>query len=391
VATILLSAGDLSGEAHAAALVEAVRARLPGTRFVGLGGERMRAAGVEIVVEQRALAVAGIAELVPELGRIARAWRRLGRALVETRPALVVLVDSGGFNLPFAGRVKRTTGARILYFIAPQIWAWRPGRLARLARRADRIVVGLPFERAAYPGRGVEVACHAHPAVDAFARPRRSDPPGETPAERRRRARRALDLPLEGTLVGLFPGSRRSELARHVPLFLDAFARLAQTTPGGERLRAVVGLAPGVDAAAVAARAGEAIRCLPTGDGALLDALDFALAKPGTITLEAALHGCPIVVAGRVHPLTALVARRSLQVPFVALPNLIAGEPIVPERLQEEATPERIAEALAALSDGAVRERQRAALARVVASLGPPGAIDATAALVEEMLGSDRA
>ena len=133
--TILLSAGDQSGEAHAAALVRVLRARLPDVRFVGLGGALMRAAGVEIIVDQRELAVGGLFELIPELGRIVGAWRRLSRALAETRPELVVLVDSGGFNLPFAGRVKRTTGANILYFIAPQVWAWRPGRIRRLAAR----------------------------------------------------------------------------------------------------------------------------------------------------------------------------------------------------------------------------------------------------------------
>ncbi len=391
--TILLSAGDLSGEVHAAALVEAIRARLPGARFVGLGGEKMRAAGVEIVVDQRELAVGGIVELIPELGRIARAWRRLTRSLEATRPELVVLVDSGGFNLPFAGRVKRTSDARILYFIAPQVWAWRPGRIKRLAARADRITVCLPFERDHYAQLGVTVDYYGHPVVDAFAKARRAEPSGTTPAERRRGVRRALGLPQDVPLLGIFPGSRRSEFARYLPLELEAFERWRERNERFSAAVAVIGIAAGLteaDARRAARdsfeRAPESIRCVATGDGALFDALDLALTKPGTITLEAALRACPMVVVGRVHPLTAWLVRRSVRVERVALPNLLMGEEIVPELLQARATPDRIAAALEPLFEGPARERQLAGLAAAAERLGPPGAIEGTAALVEKMV-----
>lgn len=400
--TILLSAGDVSGEMHAAALVRALAARRPATRFVGLGGERMRAAGVELVVDPRALAVGGIVELLPELGRIVGAWRRLGRALRETEPALVMLVDSGGFNLPFARRVRRESRAKILYFIAPQVWAWRPHRLRQLADRADRIVVCLPFEREHHAARGVAVEYFGHPIVDAWTSVRRSDPPGESASERQARVRRLLDLPREGSLLGIFPGSRRSELARHLPLQLEAFRRLRASAPRFSTMTAVIGRAPGLTEAELRRIAGPlgegeasggagAIRFVETGDGRLLDALDVALTKPGTITLEATLSGCPMVVVGRVHPITAWLARRSAQVESVALPNLLAVVPFVPELLQADATPERIAAALAPLFDGPERTRQRAGLARVAERLGPPGAIERTASLVEEMLASPRA
>lgn len=391
--TILLSAGDQSGEAHAAALVEALRRRLPGARFVGLGGEQMRAAGVEIVVDQRELAVGGIVELIPELARIAGVWRRMSRALAETRPELVVLVDSGGFNLPFAARVKRRSGARILYFIAPQVWAWRPGRAKRLAARADRITVCLPFERDHHAQAGVAVDYYGHPAVDAFTKSRRAEPAGSTPAERRLRIQRALGLPHDVPLVGIFPGGRRSEFARYLPLELAGFERWRARSARNARAVAVIGLAAGLteaDARTAArdafARMPDAIRCVATGDGALFDALDLALTKPGTITLEAALHACPMVVVGRVHPLTAWLVRRSVRVARVALPNLLVGEGIVPELLQEAATPERIADALEATFEGPERERQLAGLARAVARLGPPGAIEGTAALAEQLV-----
>ncbi len=396
--TILLSAGDLSGEAHAAALVTAVRARLPGARFVGMGGAKMRAAGVEITVDQSELAVGGIFELIPELGRIVRAWLRLSRTLENTQPELVVLVDSGGFNLPFARRVKRTTRARILYFIAPQVWAWRPGRIRRLAARADRIVVCLPFERAYHASQGVAVDYHGHPLVDAFARARAADRAMEDPRERRARVRRELGLPLDVPLLGIFPGSRRSELARHLPLQLEAFERLRERSPRLAQTVALVGLAPGftqADAHRAApahfARAADSIRCVDTREGELFDALDVALTKPGTITLEAALRGCPMVVVGRVHPLTGWLLRRSLRIGQVALPNLLVGEGIVPELLQAAATPDRIAAELEAIFVGPARERQLAGLARAVLQLGPAGAIEKTARLVEEMIGSPRA
>ncbi len=399
MATILFSAGDQSGEAHAAALARALRARLPGLRLLGLGGAKMRAAGVEIVVDQRELAVGGIVELIPELLRIVGAWRRLSRALKESRPDLVVLVDSGGFNLPFARRVRRRSDARILYYIAPQVWAWRPGRIRRLAAAADRIVVCLPFERDYYARRGVAVEAPGHPLVDAFAAVRAAEPPGETPEERRVRVRRALDLPQDVPVVGLFPGSRRSELTRHLPLQLAAFERLREREPALAGAQAIVGLAAGFGEAearraargALPAAGGGAVRCLPMDDGALLDALDVALAKPGTITLEAALRSCPMVVMGRVHPLTAWIARRSAQVRFVALPNLLVEEEIVPELLQADATPDRIAERLAPLFSGPARARQLAGLARAAVRLGPPGAIERTAETVEAMLATARA
>lgn len=419
--TILLSAGDASGERHAAALVEALRARRSDLCFVGLGGERMRAAGVEVVVDQRDLAVGGLVELVPELGRIVRAWRRLGRALREAAPDLVVLVDSGGFNLPFAAHVRRRTRAPILYFIAPQVWAWRPRRLERLVERADRIVVTLPLERDYHAAHGVAVDYFGHPLVDALARARERDCDrrrggggvgeagvaegangvgGNGSLARREAVRRRLGLPLSAPLLGLFPGSRRTELRYHLPLQLAALARLrSEWRASGPPPIGVIGLAPGLAehelrrAAPAAWEGAEAQGLLvrETGDGALLDALDVALVKPGTITLEAALRGCPMVVVGRAHPFSVWLARRSVRVASVALPNLVADAPCVPELVQADATPERLAAALAPLFAGPARAAQLAGLARVVERLGPPGAIRAVADVVEEMLGSARA
>ncbi|HEB89946.1 MAG TPA: lipid-A-disaccharide synthase [Deltaproteobacteria bacterium] len=396
--TILLSAGDLSGERHAADLVHALRERMPGTRFVGMGGGAMAASGVELRVDQQELAVGGVFEVLRSLPRVASAWRAMRRCVSETRPDLVILVDSGGFNLPFARWLRRHSDAKILYYVAPQVWAWRPGRLRRLAARTDRIAVILPFEAAFYERHGVEVDFVGHPLFD------HPDPgAGPGPAVDPASARASLGIPDhlgEGPFLGVFPGSRRNELDRHLPLQLDAFLRLRASEPGLGSLQALVGVAPNLDpdlARDVAGRrleaAPDAIRFVHADDGRVLDACDVAVAKPGTITVELMQRHKPMVVIGRVHPLSAMIARRSLRVRWLSMPNLIAGAEIVPELLQHEATPDRITAALAPLfrSDGVARGRQVEALSRACLALEGPGAARRTAAIAEELLDTDPA
>jgi lipid-A-disaccharide synthase len=399
VTTILLSAGDASGEAHAAALARSLRRDHPTWRFVGLGGPEMEAAGVELIADQRALAVGGFFELGRSARGILRAWRAMTRGLRAVEPDLVVLVDSGGFNLPFARHVRARSRARILYYVAPQVWAWRPHRWRKLARRSDRIAVLLPFERDFYRQHGVSVDYVGHPILDReLARP--------VPIDARSRARDALGLDPGVPLLGLFPGSRRNELEKHLPLQLAAFEALRASTPALTRLEAVLGLAPSLDPEWVQslleeAGAGRSLRCLP-GDARLMDAVDVALAKPGTVTVELMLRERPMVVMGRVHPLTAMLAKRSLEVPWLSMPNLIAERAVVPELLQSEATPDRIAAALAPLfpeqaasSGPEAAEPSRAAstqieaLRRARGALGEPGATERVKRLVEEMLGTD--
>jgi len=393
VKTILLSAGDLSGERHAANLVLALRDRIPDARFVGMGGAEMAAAGVELIVDQRQLAVGGIFEILGSLPRVVRAWRGMQRCLRDTQPDVVILVDSGGFNLPFARRVRARSNAKTLYYVAPQVWAWRSGRLRRLVDRTDRIAVILPFEPAYYSEHGVTVDFVGHPAVDALASAAaRGAPPNA------QNARESLGIENEVPLLGIFPGSRRNELTRHLPIQLDAFLRLREVEPRFHDLRCVVGLAPSLDrveaeriAAGQLAAAPGAIQFVTAADGRVLDACDVALVKPGTITVELMLRRKPMVVIGRVHPATALIARRSLHVEWLSMPNLIAGAEIVPEFLQRAATRDRIAVALAPLFEGEVRERQIEELDRASHRLGSPGAAKRTAQIVEEMFGTDPA
>ncbi len=383
---VLVSAGDASGEAIAADFVLALRERLPGARFLGLGGSEMEKAGVEIRVHQRELAIGGLVEVVRDLPRVAGAWRRLVGALRETRPDLAVLVDSGDFNIPFARRARRA-GVPVLYYVSPQVWAWRRWRVAKLARRVDRMAVIFPFEPGVYAGSGLRVDFVGHPLVD------RVPPPPD--AARRGALRAALGLPDGARVVALLPGSRRNELRDGLPLQIEAARALHRRLPAA---RFALAVAPSLEREAVERQLAGlpgardlplALHCGRTYE--VLGAADAALAKPGTVTVEIALLGTPMVVAVRAHPLSAAIARRVVRLPSLTMPNLVAGEPIVPEFLQEQARPDRIAAALAELLEGPSGMLQRRRLAALRGRLGGGGAAHRAAAIAEEMVhGSPR-
>lgn len=386
---VWVSAGDVSGDAIGAEFVRAFAERRPEARFVGLGGDEMQRAGVQRIADQRALAVGGLFEWLPGLAQILRTSWRVAVGLRDHRPDLYVVIDSGGFHLPFMRLARALAPAPILYYVAPQVWAWRAGRVPRIAARADRIAVIWPFESSFWGERGVATDFVGHPILDrAIARPR--------PENARRSARASLGLPLDRPLVGLFPGSRRNEVARHLPAQLGALARLRADRP---EVEGVVVRAPSMGRERIvdrARRAGfEVPRIVDAGpDG--LDAIDVAVAKPGTVTLELMLRECPMVVTGRAHPLSVALFRRQFRGQAFALPNLIAGEEVVPELLQEAMTADRIAERVAPLlplgrdPSGPARDQLRA-LRGVRACLGEPGASRRTAILAEEMLGTHRA
>jgi len=379
--TVLISAGDASGELHAAALVEQLRRRNPGVRVLGLGGPAMEKAGVELIVSQRELAVGLGVEVLRDLRRIVRAWRRMTRALAETRPDLVILVDSPDFNLPLAKRVKRA-GIPVLYYVSPQVWAWRRGRIRRIAKRVDRLAVIFPFEPAVYAGTGLAVDFVGHPLVE------RLQPLGAD--SERTAARHALGLEPVRPYVLLLPGSRRNEVRSTLPLQLAAASALHARDP---RVGFVVAVAPSIERssidAAIAATKLPALLDLTVIEGRTHDAMraaDVALAKPGTVTLELALLGMPCVVTARVNRLTAFLMRRLVRVSSYTMPNLIAGRSIVPEFLQEDADPLRVADALLGLLRGPERALQLAAFAEVRTALGAGGAAARAAAIAEEMM-----
>ena len=380
--TLLLVAGDVSGDHHAADFVRAFKRLRPGTRFVGMGGAAMEGAGVEVTVPQRALAVGGFFGLGSSAGSIFRAWREMSATLSTRRPDLVVLVDSGGFNIPFAGRVKRVSNAPVLYYVTPQVWAWRSGRIRRLARRVDRLAVLFPFERDFYARSGVRVDCVGHPLVDRLE--------SQGPKASKDEARRELGLDVNGPLIALLPGSRRNEIRQHLSLQLAAADRILKQVPDA---KFVVALAPSLDRHRVESLITShpnsdrlAIAIVEDRAWSILGCADAALLKPGTATLEAALLGCPMVVMGRVGRLTAAILRRNLKIAHLALPNLVLDDSLVPELLQADAQPERIAAELLPLLSGPARDRQLKGFDRVRCQLGDPGASSRAARIAEAMV-----
>ncbi|UCE87397.1 MAG: lipid-A-disaccharide synthase [Deltaproteobacteria bacterium] len=380
-ATVLVSTGDVSGDRNAGALVRALRRRRPELRFVGSGGAELEKAGVELIVDQREFSVGGFLSVAGSAVRLLLALRRLGRALRATRPALVVLVDYGGFNLRFARRAQRS-GVPVLYYVSPQVWAWRRYRLRQIARRVDRVAAILPFEPEVYAGTGLRVDFVGHPLVEPIRR--------FAAGCDRDAARRALGLGADATCVVLLPGSRRFELENMLPVHLEAARRLHARHP---HIHFALALANADVRARVEAHVARA--ALPASlridrfEGRTREAIraaDVAVATPGTVTLEVALLGCPLVVAGRTNPLEAAIARRLLHIPALAMPNLIAGQPIVPELLQEQARPESVARAVETLLIGPAREAQLARLADVRARLGAGDAAERAAEIAEEML-----
>jgi len=382
VSRVVLSAGDASGDLHAAEVVRALRLLRPDLRIAGLGGDALAREGVDLAVHQREVAVGGLVEVLPALRRVRDAWRRMG-ALIEGGADLLVLVDSPELNLPLAARARRA-GVWVLYYVCPQVWAWRPGRVRKIARRVDRLAAIFPFEPEVFRGTGLRVEFVGHPLVD---------PLRELSARMdRARARGALGLDPDRPLVLLMPGSRRNEVRYGLPLQLEVARLLHARDP---RIAFALAVAPTIDppsveAAVAAARLPSLLR-LDLLRGRARESIlasDVVVTKPGTSTVEIALLGRPMVVTGRGHPVSVALMRRLIRVPHLAMPNLIAGRPVVPELLQEEASPPALADAVAELLDGPARVRQLDALGEVRARLGSGGAAERVARMAAEMLGA---
>lgn len=369
--TIMLVAGEASGDLHGATLCRALRELSPTARLIGLGGGRMAEAGVELVADARDTAVVGFSEVVRRLPALWRVYRQLCATLAEERPAVLVLIDFPGMNLKLA-RAARRRGLPVVYFIPPQIWAWHRGRLKKIRDRVSLVLTVLPFERAFYRSAGVEAAFVGHPLLDALAA-----------APSRSAARRELGVADERLLVGLLPGSREQEIAGMAPLMGGAAARIAAARPEAQF---VLALAPTVAAASVARHlaAGPHVRVVGGRTYAVMRAADLLLVTSGTATLEAALLGTPMVVGYRVSPLSELMGRALLRVPWISLVNIVLGRAVVPELVtRSAATAERIAgEALRLLGSPGALEAQRDAFRELAGMLGEAGVGPRAARLV---------
>lgn len=358
---VFLSAGESSGDLHGAALARELLARDSRLRLYGLGGERMADAGVELLADLDDLAVMGVAEVARRLPYFISLRRRVTRFLLDRGVRLFIPIDYPGFNLPAADFAHRH-GLRVLYYIAPQVWAWRERRARRLARVSDRVCVVLPFEEELLAGYGADVRFVGHPLLDTPT----ADAAGGG----------------GGAALGLFPGSRAHEVERMLPPFAAAAERLRQTD---RDLRVLVARPPHLPLDLY-----EETGLETAAPERVISRAAAALCKSGTITLQLALAGVPMTVGHRMSPLTYRIARRLVRVPHVALVNLVAGERLVTELIQDELTPEAAADSLIPLlvPESPERERIRAGLKRVRERLGSPGCSGRVADHALELLAS---
>jgi lipid-A-disaccharide synthase len=373
---ILISAGEASSDMYAARLAAALRARTGATLF-GMGGPRMAEAGVEVIVDYHQVAVVGISEVLHKIPTVIGVQRKLAREAARRHASLAILVDSPGTHLGVARRMKQI-GIRVGYFIGPQVWAWRAGRVRTIKRLVERIVVIFPFEEKIYQDAGVPVNFVGHPLVDVVrASMTRAEFAG----------RHGLDP--GRPIVTLLPGSRRSEIAQHYPPVMEACERLSRKNPVRGAIQFVFAAAPslGPELFARYGRPGVSVTRVEAATYDALAAADCAIVASGTATIEAALLGTPMVVVYRVSAASAFVLRRMVRSPFIAMVNLIAGRRVAPELIQDQFTPEAVEREVSTLIESqAARDEMKAGLADVRANLGPGGAIERAADIFAGML-----
>lgn len=369
---ILISAGEASGDMYAARLARAIVART-GAHLFGMGGQKMREAGVEIIADASEIAVVGITEVWQRLPAVWRAWRRLEREAVHRKPVLAITVDSPGFNFGLARRLKKH-GVRCVYFISPQVWAWRPGRIRWIQQRFERVLLIFPFEEEIYLKADVAVNFVGHPLVDSVR---------ATMTREQFCAKFGLDAGQQ--ILALLPGSRPSEIRQNLPIILEACKRLVEN----RSLQIVLAAAPGLEAKSFNANKSPdtPVTIVESATYDALAAADCAIVSSGTATVEAALLGTPMVVVYQLSRLTALIARRLVVTHLFAMANLILGRAVVPELIQEKFTAEALRAAVSGLLNSReAREQQKRDLAEVKAKLGPGGAIERAADIIARML-----
>jgi lipid-A-disaccharide synthase len=370
---VTILAGEASGDQHGAKLVSAMQKKTPSLFFCGMGGDALRRAGVRIVVEASELTVVGITEVFVKIPAILKGMAKIKKLLKSLKPDLLILIDFPDFNLHIAAVAKKL-GIPVLYYISPQIWAWRQGRVKRISQLVDHMAVILPFEQQFYKEHNVPVTFVGHPLLDANL-------PAADP-----------DLnagPNIPTVIGLVPGSRDIEIIRHLPVMLDSAniltERLGQAT-------FIISHAPSVERKRIqAVIEGHHLRAkvevISDGVEKVFERCDAIVAASGTVTLQAAIYGIPMVIIYKVSPVSAWLGKALIRVPNVGLVNLVAGRELVPELLQENATGDNIAQAIQnMLKDEEEFNHLKHQLIALRDMLGGGGASERVADLALEML-----
>lgn len=356
-------AGEASGDIYGADLVSEALKLAPDLHFSGIGGARMREAGVETLVDSGDMAVVGLVEVIKHFDVISAAFRTLKQILLNAPPDLLILIDYPGFNLRLA-KVAKKAGVRVLFYISPQIWAWRQGRVKKIARLVDHMAVILPFEAPFYEKAGVPVTFVGHPMLDLV-----------NVAIDRTAAAASFNLDPSRNIVGLFPGSRRNEIERLLPVIISAGSILKEQFPDIQFILPLASTLQGDDIVAQFAAANLDVTITRDRIHDMIRACDAVISVSGTVTLEIALVGTPMVIIYKLSPLTYQLAKRLVKIDNIGLCNIVAGETVVRELIQDEANPAAIAaEVSTLLTDHGYHSAIAGKLGEVRSKLGRGGA-----------------
>ena len=358
---VMMIAGEASGDLHGSRVIRELKARRPAVEVFGIGGDNMRREGMEILYHASSLSFMGFVEVIRHLSLIRSVETAMERALVARRPDVLVLIDYPGFNLRFAGKARKH-GARILYYISPQVWAWHKSRLKKMKPLVDKMKVVFPFEVELYRKEGIDVEFVGHPLVESLRA-----------TSTREEFCRMAGLDPARKIVGLFPGSRRQEIAKIFPTMLRA----------GEEVRRAHGVQLAVGVASNLG-AGELKGHVPADSSAVLIEnstyelmchSDAAMVTSGTATLETGWFGTPVVVVYKTSPLSFFIGRLLVDVPNIGLVNIVAGKTVAPEFLQNELTADNLVQAVGRmLTDETYRTTMKNELSKIKEKLGAPGA-----------------
>ena len=375
VKKVLLVTGEASGDLHGSHLVKHLKRLDPSLRIYGIGGEELRKAGMEILFHAQELSVVGIVEVCARLPQIVKAFQMLKREIVSSPPDLLILIDYPDFNLRIAA-VARKQRVPVLYYISPQIWAWRQNRVKKIARLVDQMAVVFPFEKPFYEQHGVPVQFVGHPLMDR-----------EVPLMDTQALLQQFAMKSQWPIVGLLPGSRKAEIDRLLPVMLGAAVLIQKEFP---QAQFIIPVAPGIREEEIKERVkrhGLSVTIVKDHLHQALHICNLVLVASGTATLETALMKKPMIIMYRISLLTYLVGRLMIRVPTIGLANIVAGKQIVPELIQGDASPQRVfQEAVSLLKDPRRMTAMEKELARVEELLGSRGASERVANMAYEML-----
>lgn len=376
---ICLAAGEASGDRHGAALFRELQRLVPNLRGFGMGGPAMRGAGIDVRVDSSGLGVIGLAEIVRHYGDIRRALATMKDLLRSRRPDLLICIDYKEFNLRLA-RAAKAEGIKVLFYVGPQVWAWRPGRVKSYGRAIDHMAVIFPFEVPFYEEQGIPVTYVGHPLAGTLA-----------PVKDRKRRKRGLGVPDDRPLVGLLPGSRENEIRRLLPVLVHTAEKIRRQRP---EVQFLVIQAPSVPDAWIApflAVSRIPVQVVKERRQEAIGICDAVVTSSGTATLEVAMLGIPLVILYKLNPISYWLGRRLVRIRHIGLPNILAGRTIVKEFIQHEAEPEALAEeVLKILQDPVYAATMRKDLAEVRRCLGNGGGSRRLAELARDLIGYSR-